>query len=81
MTLNKASKDFIAALGERAIKSFAQTFVAIIGATATNVFQASTLDALRVSASAALLSVMTSLASAKFGPKGPSLANESIPTA
>ena len=77
--MSKNTKNFLQALAERALKTFAQTFVAAVSADAMGVFQASSLDALKVAASAAVISVMTSLASASFGPHGPSLANESVP--
>jgi hypothetical protein len=77
--MNKNTKNFLKALAERALKTFAQTFVATVSADAMGVFQASSIDALKVSGSAAIISVMTSLASASFGPHGPSLANETVP--
>ena len=68
---------FIKAVAERAIKTFLQTFVAIAGTA--NLFDVgSTTDALGVAFSAAVLSVMTSLASAQFGSNGPSLAGEHV---
>lgn len=76
--MNKTTKKFLAAVAERAVKTFAQTFLAMVGATATNVFTATTLDTIKVSLSAALLSVVSSVASASFGPHGPSLASESV---
>lgn len=68
---------FIKAVAERAIKTFLQTFIAIAGTA--NLFDiGSTTDALGVAFSAAVLSVMTSLASAQFGANGPSLAGEQV---
>jgi len=68
---------FIRAVTERAIKTFLQTFVAIAGTA--NLFDlGTTVDALGVAVSAAALSVLTSLASAKFGANGPSLAGEQV---
>lgn len=76
--MTKNTRNFIDALGERAIKTFAQTFVATVGANAMGVFTASSIDALKVAASAAVLSVLSSIASAQFGPHGPSLTSESV---
>jgi len=76
--MSNNTKKFLAAIAERAIKTFAQTFVASVGANAMGVFTASAVDSLKVAASAAVLSVMTSIASASFGPHGPSLASETV---
>jgi len=70
------STNFLVAVAERAIKTFAQTLLATIGADAAGVFTASTLDAATVAAGAALISVLTSFASASTGRTGPSLAGE-----
>jgi predicted Kef-type K+ transport protein len=68
---------FIKAVTERAVKTFLQTFIAIAGTA--NLFDlGSTADALGVAFSAAVLSVLTSFASAQFGANGPSLAGEHI---
>lgn len=68
---------FIKAVAERAIKTFLQTFVAIAGTA--NLFDlGTTADALGVALSAAVLSILTSLASAQFGSNGPSLAGEQV---
>ena len=58
------STNFLVAVAERAIKTFAQTLLATVGADAAGVFTASTLDAVTVAAGAALISVLTSFASA-----------------
>ena len=70
------STNFLAATAERAIKTFAQTLLATLGADAAGVFTASTLDAATVAAGAALISVLTSFASASTGRTGPSLFGE-----
>jgi len=70
------STNFLVAVAERAIKTFAQTLLATIGADAAGVFTASTMDAVTVAAGAALISVLTSFASASTGRTGPSLAGE-----
>jgi hypothetical protein len=68
---------FLKAITERAIKTFLQTFIAIAGTA--NLFDVgSTADAIGVAFSAAVLSLMTSLASAQFGSNGPSLAGEQV---
>jgi len=65
------------AIIERALKTFLQTFVAIAGTA--NLFDiGSTLDALSISVSAAFLSILTSLASTRFGANGPSLGGEEV---
>jgi hypothetical protein len=71
-------KDFLEAVAERAIKTFAQAFLAIIGTNATGAISADMGDALKVAAVSALISVLTSFGSAQFGRGGPSLATESI---
>ena len=68
---------FIKAVTERAIKTFLQTFIALVGTA--NLFDVgSTTNALGVAVSAAVLSVLTSFASAQFGSNGPSLAGEQV---
>jgi hypothetical protein len=71
-------KDFLEAVAERAIKTFAQAFLAIIGTNATGAISADMGGALKVAAVSALISVLTSFGSAQFGRGGPSLATESI---
>lgn len=70
--------NFWRAAGERAIKTFAQTIVALVG---TEMVGIHTLDwgvILSASATATLLSILTSVASANFGKNpGPSLSDES----
>lgn len=75
--MSNSAKKFLLAIAERALKTFAQTFVAVVGVGSV-LHTDSTINALQVAASAAVLSVLTSLASAQFGPHGPSLASESI---
>lgn len=69
---------FWKATGERAIKTFAQTLIALIGTTAVTIVDLDWLQMLGVSLTATLLSVLTSIASANFGTTGPSLADETI---
>ena len=63
---------------ERAVKTFAQTLVALIGTTAVTIVDLDWMQMLGVSATATVLSVLTSLASANFGSTGPSLADETV---
>jgi hypothetical protein len=55
---------------ERAIKSFAQTFVAILGVQSTLIEDAPWYTAASTAALAFVLSVLTSIGSANIGPDG-----------
>lgn len=61
---------------ERAVKTFAQTLAALVGANAVNVIDVEWAALLGISATAAIVSVLTSLASNKVGAPGPSLGQE-----
>lgn len=64
---------------ERAIKTFAQALVALIGTSAMSIVELDWMQMLGVSATAAVVSILTSIASANFGPNpGPSLSDETI---
>jgi len=67
---------FWAATGERAVKTFAQTLIALIGAGAISIVAIPWPDNLGIAATATLLSVLTSLVSSTVGNPGPSLATE-----
>jgi len=68
------NKTFLTAVAERAIKTFAQTFIALVGADTAGMFTIAVVDNLKVSLGAALLSVLSSFASSKVGdPSTPSL--------
>lgn len=68
------TKRFWVSASERAIKTFAQTFLAMAGAQAFNVVTADWLSLLSVSVGAAVLSYLTSIVSAEIGDRGtPSL--------
>lgn len=68
---------FWKASAERALKTFAQTVVALVGTNAANLLTVGFLDSLKAGLVAAALSVLTSVASSKFGPNyGPSLTSE-----
>lgn len=69
---------FWRAAGERAIKTLAQTLVALIGANAASIMELDWGQILGVAATATVLSILTSVASANFGPTGPSLADETV---
>jgi len=73
-------KKFLEATLERALKTFFQTIVALLGTDAAGVLTVDILAAAQVAGSAALLSVLTSFASSNVGKKGPSLAGESTET-
>lgn len=70
-------KKFLEATAERAVKTFTQTLLAILGTDAMGVLSADIGEALQVSLAAAVLSVLTSFASSGVGKTGPSLAGES----
>lgn len=74
MTLSRA---FWRAAAERAIRTFAQAFLAMAGFTAFDVLQADWAALLGVSTGAAVLSLMTSIVASEIGDKGtPSLVEE-----
>lgn len=70
---------YLKALAERAVKTFCQALVAVLGAGATDLLSVGWGQALSVAGMAAVLSVLTSVASAGFGPNdGPSLSGEEL---
>ena len=70
---------FWIASAERSIKTFAQALVALIGTSAMSIVELDWAQMLGVSATAAVVSLLTSIASANFGPNyGPSLADETV---
>ena len=58
---------------ERAIKTFAQSALAMISADAVSVIELDWEAIVGIGATAAVISVLTSVASAGSGPEGPSL--------
>ena len=68
--------DYWKATGERAIKTFVQVLLAVVGTDALGAITADWGQALTVAAMTAGLSVLTSLASVNIGPSGPSLLGE-----
>ena len=71
---------FLVAVLERAVKTFAQALVAVFATNASTLLNVDWGQALTVSGTAAVLSVLTSIVSANIGNFGPSLASESVPT-
>ena len=70
---------FWIASAERAIKTFAQSLIALIGTDMVGITDLAWGQLLAAAATATLLSVLTSVASANFGKNpGPSLADETI---
>lgn len=67
------TKAFAKAMLERAIKTFAQTLVAMFSGQAVGVLDVDWGKAASIAGMAALLSVLTSVASTSFGGDGPSL--------
>lgn len=73
------TRAFAQSAGERALKTFAQTLVALFAA-GTTILNIDWTQALAVAGTAAMLSVLTSVASNGMGKyPGPSLADETIP--
>lgn len=68
---------FWKAAAERAIRTFAQAFLALVGATAFDVLTADWASLIGVSLGAAVLSLLTSIVASEIGDKGtPSLIEE-----
>lgn len=73
------TREFWMATAERAVRTFAQAFAAVIVVGATGVLDADWQNALSVSALTTLLSVLTSVgASATGGSDGPSFGQEKL---
>lgn len=73
-----SDKLFWIAAGERAVKTFAQSLVALFAAGVT-ILNIDWQQGLAVAATAALVSVLTSVASVRLGQfEGPSLAGEAV---
>jgi hypothetical protein len=72
------SAGFWKAAAERALKTFAQTLVALFTASVT-ILDIDWLQALGIAGTATLVSLLTSIASNRFGPfYGPSLTDEAV---
>lgn len=68
------TKAFWSAAAERAVKTFAQTEAALLTAAGTGILDTDWQTSLSVSGMAAVVSLLTSVGSAAFGPgDGPSL--------
>lgn len=72
------TKAFIKATLERAIKTFAQTLVAVLGIGLTDVLAVDWKAALSAAAAATVLSILTSLGSDWATGNGPSLTNAEV---
>lgn len=72
------TNEFWSAAGERAVKTFAQTLLAVWGAGAVSPMDIDWKAALLTAVFAAVASVLTSIASSGGGNPGPSLASETI---
>ena len=70
-------KKFLIASGERALKTFFQALVALLGTDATGLVNVDILASLQIALWASVLSVLSSFASASVGKPGPSLVGES----
>ncbi len=73
-----SEKLFWVAAGERAVKTFAQALVAVFAAGVT-ILDVDWQQTLAIAATAAVVSVLTSVASVRLGEfEGPSLAGEAV---
>jgi hypothetical protein len=73
-------KKFLVATGERALKTFFQTLVALLGTDATGLVSVDIVAIFQIALWASVLSVLSSFASAGVGKTGPSLVGESTET-
>ena len=72
------TQEFWASTFERAVKTFAQAAVALIGTGAAGVTELDWQQIGSVSLVAAIVSILTSLASDRIGQPGPSLVREAV---
>ena len=72
------TKAFAAAALERAVKTFAQTLAALLVADGTGLLETAWVADLSVAGMAAVVSVLTSVASSRVGSDGPSLTTEHV---
>jgi Putative lactococcus lactis phage r1t holin len=72
------SRKFWAATAERAVKTFAQTLAALLVADGTDLLSTLWTDRLSVAGMAAVVSLLTSVASSGSGGSGPSLTNAEV---
>lgn len=73
------TRAFISATLERAVKTLAQTLVALWGSNAVfDITNINLVHSLAVAGSAAALSIVTSVAGNGWGHNGPSLASEAV---
>lgn len=74
------TRAFWAATTERAIKTFAQAAIAVLGANTFGLLDADWVGVLSSSGMAAVVSVLTSIASSGMNGDSPSLAGEELKT-
>lgn len=72
------TRPYLTAVLERAVKTFAQTLAALLLADGTGLLDTAWTSVLSVAGMAAVLSVLTSIASAGASGDGPSLASETV---
>lgn len=72
------TKAFWLAAGERAVRTFAQALVAVIGVSAVSIAAIPWPEAFGVAATAAVLSLLTSIAASATATPGPSLGTEKV---
>jgi hypothetical protein len=72
------NKQFALATLERALKTFAQALIAVFAAGSVTLLDVDWTQALAVSGTAALISVLTSIVSSGIGNPGPSLTSEAV---
>lgn len=72
------TRAYVLAVLERAVKTFCQTLAALLGVDGLDLLSVDWKQALSAAGLAALLSILTSIASGGFGNDGPSLATEEL---
>lgn len=72
------SVSFWKAAAERAVKTLAQTLIALLAVNQTTILSVDWTQAAAVAATATMLSILSSIVSSGIGNTGPSLANEAV---
>ncbi|GAB3678276.1 holin [Angustibacter aerolatus] len=75
------TRAFVTATVERAVKTFAQSLAALLAASGAGLLAVPWLTTLSVAGTAAVVSVLSSVASSGVGHPGPSLASEGVEAA
>jgi hypothetical protein len=78
LAMSMFTRTFLAAAAERAVKTFAQTLAALVAANGSGVLDVDWAGGLSVAVSAAVVSLLTSVASGGVGQPGPSLVGEGL---